>query len=291
MALLTKNIRQNNNSRFHTLLSNVRTSSCTNEDIQSIMKRELQHSANEFLLKYQNINDIFCDTQVVAGTKVMTRTCNEFIQCMSSINCEDAIICKIPSVHNSKLEDNKLEENNLLLYLKRGDKIILTSNLCTNRGVVNSTLGTIKYIVYDSFNSINTFCQPSGIIIEMINNSIYSEYYRNSLLLIKPTQQYVDIKSLDIEISQKTSIPLALAHCLTIHKTQSLTLDRLLVLMDDSTFAKGLYYTAFSRVREAENLFCMSTLNLEKSKQLIGKVSPAVLNEIYYFMRYNILDK
>ena len=273
VAMLTKTIRQND-PKFCQFLKNVRESCCTDQAFSIILQRELQNSLDSFTNPYSSVDQLIQSTQVVTGTKLMNRVVNEMFQCIYSV---DPIICKIRSVCRSKLDCSQLEEHNLLLYLKKGDKVMITSNLCTNRGIVNGTRAIVEYIIYNSIDDLNSSKLPSAVILKILNSNLYNNYYNDSLLLITPVREQINSKILE-DIKDKLGVPLILSFCLTIHKTQSLTIDRLLVLLDQSTFVRGLFYTAFSRVRDVSNLYCMVTKQLRKIKQLVGGMLP--INQI-----------
>ena len=217
----------------------------------------------------------------------MTRACNELFQCCTTDKI-DPIICKITSISVSKLENNQLEENNLLLYLKKGDRVMITSNLSTDCGIVNGSLAIVEFIVYQTLEDFNKQSLPSGIVLKLLNNELYNLNYNSTSLLIKPITEQVSIQA-EKATTEKLGVPLILSYCLTIHKTQSLTLEQVLVLADHSLFARGLLYTAFSRVREKNNLFCLISKPLCKIKQLVGGMLPSIKKELDLFKSNNIL--
>ena len=119
-----------------------------------------------------------------------------------------------------------------VLCLKEGTQVMLTVNLCVDDGYANGTRGMITGFTQDG--PIMLLKDGSQIIIVPW---IYSE---------------------DGDESDKgvwvSSIPLKLAYALTIHKSQSSTLDAATIDIGPSIFLCGQAYTALSRVRDLKSV-------------------------------------
>ena len=74
---------------------------------------------------------------------------------------------------------------------------------------------------------------------------ILNEYVQE--LTVKPMIDYFKIHGVPYSRSQ---LPIINAYALTVHKTQSLTLNSIAVSLDSTMFAQGHGYTALSRVSE-----------------------------------------
>jgi ATP-dependent exoDNAse (exonuclease V) alpha subunit len=70
-------------------------------------------------------------------------------------------------------------------------------------------------------------------------------------ILVRPTTAYFTINGMHCS---RTQLPLQNAFALTVHKTQGLTLDQIIISLDEGMFSPGHAYTALSRVRCWENV-------------------------------------
>jgi len=77
----------------------------------------------------------------------------------------------------------------------------------------------------------------------------------------------------------RTQFPLRLAYCMTYNKSQSQTLDKVLLDATEEPFAHGHLYVSLSRVRSANNirLFIKETQTHDYGEDVI----PVVKNVIY----------
>ena len=70
----------------------------------------------------------------------------------------------------------------------------------------------------------------------------------------------------------RTQLPLQNAFALTVHKTQGLTLDQIIISLDEGMFSPGHAYTALSRVRRWEDVdisaLTMSAFNVDNTALL-----------------------
>jgi hypothetical protein len=137
-------------------------------------------------------------------------------------------------------EENKYPTEEVLI-LKVGAQVIFLKN-DRDRRWVNGTIG----IVHD--------LSEGEIKIKLEDGSVHSvdrrvweniKYYYNS-----------ETRSIEQEIiGVFKQYPLKLAWAITIHKSQGLTFDRVILDFGNGTFASGQAYVALSRVRSLEGLF------------------------------------
>ena len=137
------------------------------------------------------------------------------------------------------------------LPIKIGAQVMLTINLDVEGGLINGSRG----IVVDIANTINNL--DRSVTVKFING--------RQLKLTNHTWEMND----NYAKVNRTQIPLILAWSLTIHKTQSATLDRVICDLGHDIFADGQAYVALSRVRNAEGLYFINFL--EKSIKVNSK--------------------
>ena len=92
-----------------------------------------------------------------------------------------------------------------------------------------------------------------GVVVELPDDKDYVIVkFMNDIEIPLPYHQW-DWED-DKIIAIKKQIPLIIAYSMTIHKTQSQTLDCVKVDLGDTIFENGQAYTALSRVRSLDGL-------------------------------------
>lgn len=230
-VVLKKNFRQNEEN-FITALAHMRENQLDNDDIKLLQSRctdldtyetNMLHifSTNEEANRYNSIKFNMIDEPV----KIFT--------------AQDGVYRG-----NKLVSENLTESENYILEifskncraekdipLKLGAKVMLLINMDFNKGLINGACGVIQ-----RFNE-------NSIEIKFDNGTTASiprhkfEYYYN-----------------DRVVAERMQYPLRLAYGITIHKSQGMTLDKLVV--DCSRiFERGQAYVAMSRVKTLEGLF------------------------------------
>ena len=106
------------------------------------------------------------------------------------------------------------------------------NNTYFNNSLANGTIGVVTAMNYANNTVEVTFPTSSGITLTSIRR------VTNSFLIN----------------GARTQFPLQNAFALTVHKTQGLTLPHVSLSIDDTMFACGQVYVAFSRATSWENL-------------------------------------
>lgn len=117
------------------------------------------------------------------------------------------------------------------IALKLGARVMLLVNLDFNRGLINGVCGVIS-----GFNEKTILIKfDNGVEASIPQNTF--EYYYNERV-----------------VAQRLQYPLRLAYGITIHKSQGMTLDKLVVDCA-RIFERGQAYVAMSRVRTLDGLY------------------------------------
>lgn len=147
--------------------------------------------------------------------------------------------------------------NDSKMTLKVGAQVMFNKNDTTYHQYFNGKIGLVKRLAMSSI-----FVESDGIEIE-----VRRETWENT--------RYVHQKSTGIIAQQVigtyTQYPLKLAWAITIHKSQGLTFDK--VLIDaGSSFSSGQVYVALSRCRSLEGIVLLSKINRQviQSDERIG---------------------
>lgn len=143
------------------------------------------------------------------------------------------------------------------LYLSVDSRIMLRKNLCTARGLVNGSLGTVRDIIYNVGERSPAF--PYMLLVEFDGYS--GPYIQDNLFPLLPVEATWREQSVDCSRKQ---FPITLAYALTIHKAQGLTLDKAIIDIGEREMAPGLTYVAFSRVRRLDDVVISRPFNFSR---------------------------
>lgn len=135
----------------------------------------------------------------------------------------------------------------LELILKEGAQVVFIKNDFDKRWV-NGTIGKIIEIGDDK------------IVVELQNGDIHAvEREKWGNIRYEYDENKKTVK--EIEIGSFIQFPLKLAWALTIHKSQGLTFDNVIIDMGRGAFSGGQSYVALSRCTSIDGITLISTLN------------------------------
>ena len=216
---------------FLNILNNVRHGVCTAQDIRELNSRCIEPES--------------IDDPIISLTpfKETAQRINE--QHLAEIEQKEFTFTgTIDGKFGKKGKDGSIKEENLPapmnLILKVGAQVMFTRNDPSHRWV-NGTLGTIvelndKEIKVRVGNDIHDV----GCVVW---ESYEYEFDKEKKKLNKET------------VGSFTQFPLKLAWAITIHKSQGLTFDKMILDLSRGTFAAGQLYVALSRVRTLDGLY------------------------------------
>lgn len=142
----------------------------------------------------------------------------------------------------------------MILRLKEGAQVMFLVNDPEQR-FCNGTIGTVEYIHLDE--------EGQKVVIVKLENGLSIQVTPHTWDNNKFSHDSETDKIKRESIGKCTQIPLRLAWAITIHKSQGLTFDKVIIDAGRS-FATGQVYVALSRCRTLENMHLISMFSKEQ---------------------------
>lgn len=250
---LTTNFRQRD-PVFKSILSRIRKGEQTEDDINILRSRQL----NELSKSKKT------DSKIEPESMVHLVSSNKRAQIINSTNLNNlpdkGLIYKSVFIEEGEKEITDELKKELVsqftqkgiqeINLKLNARVMLIKNLDVEKGLVNGSVGTVIRFVETPDSKQK---QP---VIKFDN--LQEE------IPITPTEWQLEFNDSSVTAIQ---LPLMLCWAITIHKSQSLTLETALVELDDC-FCEAQIYVALSRLKSLEGLYIKS---LNPKKIMVNK--------------------
>ena len=276
---LTINQRQvgDKNSRWKDLLYRIRIGTQTMEDIRLLSDRIIPISPYaaspdkildeliEYYLKLESLPVCFMPTCEMAerfNSGIMKKQHPHFELCMA----KDIIDCRTKSQEKNariaaeklnKLDDPRntagLEKS---LPLTKGVTIMLRQNLSVAAGLFNGAMGEVVSLDRNHEGIIERLKVKFNHVDEPVN----IDRVRRRIQLFEGA------------FLHREQFPICLSYAMTIHKSQCLTLDNVMVDLGNKVFAASQAYVALSRVTSLDGLHL---INFNAKKIIVNK--PALI--------------
>ena len=141
------------------------------------------------------------------------------------------------------------------ILIAEGAKVMLTHNLWTSKGLVNGAQGVVKKIWFDQGSNARAHL-PAVVFVQFKGYSGPEtpawEGISPSWVPIVPAVGQWETKT--GQALTCTQLPLMMAWGITIHQSQGLTLEKVVVELGDKDFSAGLTFVAISRVKTLQGL-------------------------------------
>lgn len=253
---LTINVRQQSDMQYADILSRIRMGFVTRNDEEAIRGRQITFQPNsdnytdrlkEVITSYQSLP---ANSLCLLATKKQCRELNDAMLTLLpgatvTINTKDKIEGRtnvqrqeaqsyLKKLSADSSNTGALEET---LLLKVGCKVMLRRNIDAAQGLVNGAIGTVleftKDISETEVTKIKIRFRQQDYELERIE--VKFEVYTNVYVI-------------------RSQFPITLAYGITIHKSQSLSLDSALLDIGNSVFCDGQTYVALSRLTSLDGV-------------------------------------
>ena len=163
-----------------------------------------------------------------------------------------------PIAHNTTADDAGGPQ--AVVHVTQGARVLLTSNLWVDMGLVNGTMGTLRAICYQRGGPPDL---PIAVMVEF--DSYRGPTLHDGTVPIVPIRR----NCLDGRAScSRLQLPLKLAWAVTVHKAQGLTLNKAVINIGQKVFCAGLMFVACSRVRHLTDLIFQPAFDFNRVANL-----------------------
>ena len=245
-TIFLEKIYRQNDEKFIKSLNHLRLNQLTEEDVRLFYDREVNYNTYE-----SDILHIFSTNK--EADNYNTFKFNSVKKHLFAFNSADKIHRKrtIIEVDKNNL-DERLTKFDLMtletfdksckapsvLELKQGCRVMLLKNLNFNKGLINGSTGTVLELKKDE-NEEYILVRFDNEVEEVIAKHTFEAYRDGDVIVSR--EQY----------------PLRLAYGITIHKSQGMTLEKLIVDCN-RVFECGQVYVALSRIKSLDGLYLKS---------------------------------
>ena len=222
--------------RFRELLLQLRDSQVTQEDWELLMTRSAANVADT--RPFENALHLHPLKQSVAEHNALK---------LRQLGRPVAAIKAIHSGTNaSKATTDDAQGLEPIVHLSHGARVMLIANLWVEAGLVNGAMGTVHSICYRNGGP------PSLPICILVQFDGYTgpTFHENTVPIPPIRRTWLHGST----TCSRLQIPLKLSWAVTIHKSQGLTLDKVVVDIGKKEFCTGITFVACSRVRRLTDM-------------------------------------
>lgn len=235
--------QKNNDSLLSKILDQVAIGELSVTNYMALNKRWQSNLSETEINDFKNAVHLYPTNDKVNAhnEKRLKSNCNPVAR-IEAINSSD-FAAQCSTVKSSGLQN--------VLYLSRGCRIMLQTNIWVEGGVTNGTMGTVSEIVFKKGESPPKL--PQFILANLDNYK--GPFIRETLFPIIPVTRDWNYKN---NYCSRTQLPVSIAYAISIHKAQGQTLDKVKVDVGPCEKNLGQAYVALSRVRNISDLILIN---------------------------------
>lgn len=235
IVILNENFRQKQDSEYAEILNRIRVGNFTQADIERLNTRNI--------LLNPGLKPKPDTIQLVSSNKKAKEINERYLNkdgyvyiAKNKTNGTDEVIKELLMKElQSQFKQKEIDR----VVLCKNNRVMLIKNLDVEGGLVNGSIGTIQRFVR---NTISKEMEPEVL------------FDNGRLQIISKVEWELDINNNRVIAEQ---MPLTLAYSITIHKSQSLTLDSAVLDLEDC-FTDHMVYVSLSRVKRLDGLYLKS---------------------------------
>jgi ATP-dependent DNA helicase PIF1 len=231
--ILKENFRQSTDNVFIDILTRIRKAVHTKEDINTLNTRLITEPRSDMIHLVSSNKK----AQEINNKRLSEINSREYIFESSYTHSGNPETCELLQ---KELQSQFTQRGIDKLILKKGCRVILIKNLDVECGLVNGLTGTVKDIIYSN--------SKSNVI------SVKVSFDNDITRFIEYSEWELDMDNSKVVCRQ---LPLMLAYSITIHRSQSLSLERAVLDLSDC-FCNHMVYVALSRVRSLDGIYLKS---------------------------------
>ena len=288
-AELTEVVRQKD-SEFIKLLNNVRVGKIEEQDENLLKSRFICESDKNYP---DNALHMYAENEptILRNIAVLNNLPGE----VYSIEAYDKVPndCSYP-LHLIQAAQNQKQSNTgglaKILQVKIGAKVMLTVNIDIQDKLMNGQVGEVAHVTVVNNNVEKIFVKFSDpqVGLKVKTSCVYSR--QHSCVKIEKCEAEIPIKKgMPSQSIKRTQFPLMLAYASTVHKVQGLSIDQGVVdfnLRKQRSFGPGQIYTALSRIKTFNTLYCTGEF-----KRTSIKVSQEALAEYERLKNHSLFSE
>ncbi len=253
-VVLDQVLRQRGNDptqvRFREVLSHLRDGSVTTADWEYLMTRTIARAHN--VGQFSDAPRLYPTVEAVIEHNA------------KKLHDSGQPVAQIKAIHTgpnaAKAPPDDAAGLEPIICLAHGARVMLTSNLWVDAGLVNGAMGTVVHICYLSGGPPNL---PLSVMIKFDHYS--GPTLANGTVPIIPLRRtWITAGS----TCSRLQLPLKLAWAVTIHKAQGLTLNKAIINNGSKEFSTGLTFVACSRVRNISDLLFDTPFSFQRLANL-----------------------
>ena len=257
-VVLTQVMRQQGQQpeqiKFRNILMRLRNGQITTEDWQHLLTRSAAHVSD--LNSFENAIHLY------------PRVDDAVQYNLFKLRQGNSPIAQIKALHSGPAADKASAEDagglQPFVHLAQHARVMLTSNLWVDVGLVNGATGTVQAICYQNAGP------PALPTVVMVSFDSYSgPTLPNGTVPIVPIRRSWSSTN---GICSRLQLPLKLSWAITIHKSQGLTLDKAVIEIGEKEFCTGLTFVACSRVRHLKDIVFETPFTYQRLSNLSKSV-------------------